>query len=178
MTQTVSTVSKSMAYDNAAYLARVSVQLLRVAGAAGVTAKYVAHANLIAYALTVNPSAAGTSTYTYSGANGSSTVAVAADQLSLIVVTNTAAAGATVALATSSYGPYTVTGSFNAAGTYTNQIGAYSQLQLNTNTGTAGLGGIVIPQGATYFVQGGTDATAAEAVTLDYNIQPLAAVPA
>src|SRR5580704_19294373 len=98
MTQTLNTVSKSMGYDNAAYVARQSAQLLRVAGAAGVTAKYVAHAALIAYALTVNPSAAGTSTYTFSGANGSSTVAVAADQLSLIVVTNTASANATVAL--------------------------------------------------------------------------------
>src|SRR5882762_2030665 len=172
MTQTLTTVLKSMGYDHPAYTGRNSVQLLRVAGAAGVTAKYVAHAALVAYALMVNPSAAGTSTYTFSGANGSSTVAVAADQLSLIVVTNTAAAGATVALATSSYGRYTVTGSFNAAGTYTNQVGAPCQIQLNTNTGTGGLGGIVIPQGASYFVQGGTDATAAEAVTMDYNIQP------
>lgn len=178
MTQTISTVSKSAGYDHPAYTARQGIFLLRVAGAAGVTSKYTAHAALIAYSLSVNASAAGTSTYTYSGANGSSTIAVAADQLSLIVVANTAAPNATVALSTTSYGPFTVTGSFNAAGTFTNQVGAQSQIQLNTNTGTGGLGGVVIPQGASFFVQGGTDATAAAAVTLDYNIQPLAAVPA
>jgi hypothetical protein len=178
VTQTIATVLKSAGYDHPAYTTRQSIFLLRVAGNGGVTAKYVAHAALVAYALTVNPSAAGTSTYTFSGANGSSTVAVAADQLSLIVVTNTASPGATVALSTTSYGPYTVTGSFNAAGTFTNQIGAPCQIQLNTNTGTGGLGGIVIPQGASFFVQGGTDATAAEAVSMDYNIQPLAAIPA
>jgi len=177
MTQTIASTQKSAGYDNPAYTARQAAFLVRAAGAAGVTAKYAAHAALILYGLTVNITAAGTSTYTYSGANGSSTVAINADQLSLIVVQNTGGTGS-VALSTTSYGPWTVGGQYNASGTYTGQVGAYQQIQINTNTGTAGLGGVVVPVGASFYVQGGTDATAASEITIDYNIQPLAAVNA
>jgi hypothetical protein len=178
MTQQAST-QKSMGYDHPAYTARQGVFLSRAAGANGVTAKYAAHAALLAYALNVATLVAGTSTYTYTNGAGVATVAVASDQLSLIVVTNTASAGATVALSTSTYGPYAVTGSFiGAGGTNTNQVGAFSQIQLNAQAGTGGLGGVVIPAGSTFFIQAGTDATAAEGVTLDYNIQPLAGVAA
>jgi hypothetical protein len=180
MVTQVATVPKSMGYDHPAYTTRQAALFVRAAGAAAVTAKYVAHANLIAYAATVYTQAVGaaTSSYTFTGINGSATVAALSDQISLIVVVNTAAPGVTVGLATTSYGPWTITGNFVASGTYTNQIGQNQQIQLNTNSGTAGLGGIVIPQGAQYYFQGGTDTGAAEAITLDYNIQPLAAVGA
>ena len=176
---TIASTLKSAGYDNPAYVTRQSVFLLRAAGAAGVSAKYVAHANLLAYALTINSIAVGnaTSSYTFTGVNGSATVAALSDQLSLIVVQNTGGTGS-VALSTTSYGPWVVTGAYLNTGTYTNQIGQTQQIQINTNSGTAGLGGVLIPEGALFYVQGGTDTGASEAVTIDYNIQPLAAVPA
>jgi hypothetical protein len=178
MTQIASTL-KSAGYDNPAYVTRQAAFLVRGAGAAAVSAKYVAHANLLLYAATVYSQVVGnaTSSYTFTGVNGSATVAALSDQLSLIVVVNTGGTGS-VALATTSYGPWVVTGAYLNTGTYTNQIGQNQQLQLNTNSGTAGLGGILVPEGAVFFVQGGTDTGAIESVTIDYNIQPIAAVPA
>lgn len=180
MTSQIATVLKSAGYDHPAYTTRQSVFLVRAAGANGVSAKYVAHANLVVYAITTNTVAVGaaTSSYTFTGVNGSATVAALSDQLSLIVVTNTAAGNATVALSTASYGPWTITGAFLNTGTYTNQVGQTQQVQINTASGTAGLGGIVIPQGSLFYIQAGTDTAAAEAITVDYNIQPLAAIPA
>jgi hypothetical protein len=180
VTQTIASTLKSAGYDNPAYVTRQSCFLVRGAGNAAKTALYVAHANLLAYAATINVTAVGqaTSSYTYSGANGSATVAALSDQLSLIVVLNTAVGTASVSLQTTSYGPWTVSGAFLSSGTYTNQVGQNQQIQLNTNTGTGGLGGILIPEGAQFFFQGGTDTTAVESITMDFNIQPLAAVPA
>lgn len=120
-----------------------------------------------------------TSSYTFTGANGSATVAALSDQLSLYVVTNTSTGTASVSLTTATYGPWVVTGQYLASGTYTNQIGQTQQLQLQgTASGTAALGGILIPEGSLFYFQGGTDTGATESITMDYNIQPLAAVPA
>jgi hypothetical protein len=179
VTQIASTL-KSMGYDHPSYTARQAVQFVRPAGANGLSNKYVAHANLIVYAATVYTQAVGnaTSSFTYTGVNGSATVAALSDQLTLVVVTNTAASGTTVGLATTSYGPWAVTGNFISSGTYTNQVGQNQQIQINTNSGTAGLGGVLIPEGSMFYIQGGTDTGAIESVTVDYNIQPLAAVPA
>jgi hypothetical protein len=178
MTQ-INSTQKSMGYDNPAYVTRQSFQLgTLTAGASGQSSKCVAHANLVAYSISAYTNVVGTSTYTYTGPNGSSTIGIAAQQLSLIVVSNTASVGSSVSLSTTTYGPYVLGGQFGAAGTFTNQVGAFSQAQLNTNTGTAGLGGIVIPQGSYFYVVSGTDATATETVEVDYQIQPLAAVPA
>lgn len=170
-------VLKSMGYDHPSYTARQAFSSIMAAGSAGVSGKFQAHANLVLYGLNSYTTVAGTSTYTYT-AGGTGTVAVAATQLSLIRITNTASAGATIALSTSTYGPYTVGGGFVSGGTQTNQVGGYSQFQLNTNTGTAGLGGVPITQGDQIYVVNGTDATAVELVTIDYQIQPLAAVVA
>jgi hypothetical protein len=103
-------------------------------------------------------------------------VVVAATQLSLIRITNTATPGATIALSTSTYGPYTVGGQFITTGTITNQVGAYTQWQLNSNTGTGGYGGISLNQGDQFYVVNGTDLTAVELTTIDYQITPLAGV--
>jgi hypothetical protein len=178
MSNTINASLKSMGYDHPAYTARQGIFLLRAAGANGVSAKYVAHANLIAYGLSYNTIAIGnaTSSYTFTGPNGSATVAAVADQVSLIVVSTVSNTTGTFSGATATYGPYTITGQYLASGTYTNQVGQLGQLQLNTNSGTAGLGGIVIPQGSLFYIQGGTDTAASEAITMDYNIQPLAAV--
>ncbi len=180
MVTQINTVLKSMGYDHPAYTTRQAAFLLRAAGANGVSAKYVAHANLIAYALTYNTIAIGnaTSSYTFTGQNGSATVAAVSDQVSLIVVSTVSNSAGTFSGSTATYGPYAITGQYLASGTYTNQVGQIGQIQLNTNSGTGGLGGIVIPEGSLFYIQGGTDTAASEAITMDYNIQPLAAVPA
>jgi hypothetical protein len=164
---------KNMGYDHPSYTTRQLLgQSIMAAGSAGVSAKFVAHAAMILFGLNTFTTVAGTSTYTYTQ-GGTATVAVAATQLSVIRITNTASAGATVGLSTSTYGPYTIGGAFVTAGTLTNQVGAYSQFQLNTNTGTAGLGGVPINQGDQIYVVNGTDATAVELVAIDYQITPI-----
>jgi hypothetical protein len=164
---------KSMGYDHPSYTTRqLLFQSIMTAGSGGVSGKFLAHANMILFSLNAYTTIAGTSTYTFT-AGGTGTVAVAATQLSLIRITNTASAGATIALSTSTYGPYTVGGSFVGGGTQTNQVGAYSQFQLNTNTGTAGLGGVPINQGDQVFIVNGTDLTAVELVAVDYQLAPI-----
>lgn len=177
---------KSMAYDHPSYLTRVgSFNSIMVAGSGGVSGKFVAFANMLLFGLTTFSTVAGTSTFTGglvggpSGVNATTGVAVAATQLNLIRITNTAAAGATIALSTTTIGPFTVGGVFlGAGGTATNQIGASNQFALNTTAGTAGLGGVQINQGDQIFVVNGTDATAVELVSIDYQILPLASVVA
>lgn len=166
---------RSMGYDHPAYLARLAFSSIMVAGSGGVSGKFVAHANLVIFGLTTYTTIVGTSTYTYT-AGGTSTVAVAASQLSLIRITNTASAGATIALSTTTYGPFTVGGSFVTSGTLTNQVGAVSQFQINTNSGTSGYGGVPINLGDQVFIVNGTDATAVELVQIDYQILPGAGV--
>jgi hypothetical protein len=174
-----------MAYDNPAYIARGQFTSIMTAGSGGVSGKFVAFANMLLFGLQTFTTVAGTSTFTGglvggpSGVNATTGVAVAATQLNLIRITNTASAGATVALSTTTVGPFTVGGSFlGAGGTATNQIGGANQFALNTTAGTAGLNGLAINQGDQIFVVNGTDATAVELVTIDYQILPGAAVVA
>lgn len=176
---------KNMAYDAPTYISRQSLNSVMVAGSGGVSTKFTAYANLLLFSLNTSTITAGTSTYTGglvggpTGVNATTGVAVAATQLSLIRITNTAAAGATVALSTTTVGPFTVGGSFlGAGGTATNQIGASNQFALNTSAGTAGLGGLAINAGDTFYVVNGTDVTAVETVSIDYQVQPLASVVA
>lgn len=173
---------KSMAYDHPSYTTRqLFFESIMTAGSAGVSGKFVAHANLILFGLNTYTTIAGTSTYTYTQ-GGTSSVAVAATQVSVIRITGTQSATASIALSTSTYGPYTVGGNYltlsTATNTLTNQVGAYSQFQLNTSTGTAGYGGISINAGDQIYVVNGTDATAVELVAIDYQIVPLAGVMA
>lgn len=176
---------KSMAYDNAAYIARGTFNSIMTAGSAGVSAKFTAFANMLLFSLNTYTTIAGTSTYTGGlvggppGVVAASGVAVAATQLNLIRITNTASSGATVALSTTTVGPFTVGGSFlGAGGTATNQIGGVNQFALNTTTGTAGLNGLAINQGDQIYIVNGTDATAVELVSIDYQVLPGASVVA
>lgn len=171
----VAATQKSMGYDHPSYTTRQSYQSIMTAGSAGVSAKFQAFAALTLFSLNAYTTVAGTSTYTQT-VGGVTTVVVAATQLSLIRITNTATPGATIALSTSTYGPFTVGGQFITSGTITNQVGAYTQYQLNTNTGTGGYGGIQLNQGDQFYVVNGTDATAVELVAIDYQITPLAGV--
>lgn len=148
-------------YSDPAYLVRQSQAFGPVAaGNAGVTTKFVAFANLQAYGISLNTVTLGTSTYssTQSG-----------QQISLLVVTNTSTT-VTVALATSTYGPFLAGGQGTAAA----QVGGYNQYALNTNTATTGFGGVPVPQGAIWYCVSGTDATAVTNCTVDYQVQPLA----
>lgn len=180
VTQQNSTL-KSMGYDHPSYTAREAIFLLRAAGANGVSAKYVAHANLLVFGLTYSTIAIGnaTSSYTFTGVSGSATVAAVSDQVSLIVISTVSNTTGTFSGATATYGPYAITGQYLASGTYTNQVGQIGQIQIQgTASGTAALGGVLVPEGSLFYIQGGTDTAASEAITVDYQIQPLAAVPA
>lgn len=164
---------KSFGYDHPAYVTRQAfAPFINAAGSGGISAKYTAHANLILYGVQATTQVAGTSTYTYTQ-GGTATVAVAATQISMIRVFNTASAGATIALSTQTYGPYTIGGAFIVNGTLTNQVGAFSQFQLNTNTGTAGYGGIALNAGDQFWIVNGTDGTSIVNATIDYNIAPI-----
>lgn len=166
----------SLAYDNPAYTARGTYNSIMTAGSGGVSAGFVAFANMALFSLTTHTTVAGTSTYTtglVGGPPGVGTAgpAVAATQLSLIRITNTATSGATVALSTTTIGPFTVAGSFlSAAGTATNQVGASNLFSLNTGTGQSG--GVRINRGDRIYVVNGTDATAVELVSIDYAVLP------
>lgn len=167
---------KSMGYDHPAYTTRQSYAATTAAGAGGVSAKFVAYAALTLFGLNVQTLVAGTSTYTYTQ-GGTATVAVAAQQLNLIRITDTNTTGVGVpTLSTSTIGPFTQGGRVAANGTLTNAIGAFSQFQLNTATGTAGFGGVNINQGDQFYIVSGTDATGTVLAQIDYQVTPLAGV--
>ena len=175
---------KNMAYDNAAYIARGAYTSLTTAGSGGVSGKFVAHSNLLLFSLSAFTTVASTSTYTatqyynYGGStNTSATVHVNASQLSLIRITNTAAAGVAPALSTSTIGPFYVD-TLYANGTATGQIGSTAQVALNTSTGSAGLNGLAINQGDQIYIVNGTDASSVNLVTIDWQVTPLSNVVA
>lgn len=173
-------LTRNMAYDHPAYTARaLEYTTVIAAGASTAGTKFVAFANILLIGATVFCTTAGTSTYTTGLANNSpaATVAVAAQQFSLIRITNTAASGATAALSTSTYGPYTVGGNFVASGTATCQAGAFSSFQLaGQGTATNVNGGIALNAGDQFYLVSGTDATFAGLGCIDGQIAPLASV--
>ena len=172
---------KNAAYDNSVYVSRATFGGITAAGSGGVSPKFVAHANLLLFGLNAYTTIAGTSTYTatqyYNTGTNSATVHVAATQLSLIRITNTAATGVAPALSTSTVGPFTID-QYYANGTATGGVGVYAQFALNTSTGTAGLNGVAINQGDQIYVVNGTDTSAVNLISIDYQVQPLANVVA
>jgi hypothetical protein len=175
-----------MAYDHPAYTARFSHAFpALVAGASGVTSKFVAFTGLTVFALVASAVLAGSSTYTLW--NGTVTqVSVGNDTVQLMRVMNSAPLGTTPSLTTATYGPFSVNNSITAAGTttnssapgYTNYIQLYGtgttgQLQAGSN---AGNGGIQVNQGDQLYILRGTDATAVTAVALEFGVTPLANV--
>ena len=168
---------KNAAYDNAAYIARGTFASVTAAGSGGVSGKFVAHAALLVYGLNAYTTTAGTSTYTntqfYNNGTNSASVHAATTQLSLIRITNTASTGVAPSLSTSTIGPFTVDTYF-ANGTGTGQVGCYAQFALNTSTGSAGLNGVAISQGDQIYVVNGTDASAVNLISIDYQVLPLA----
>lgn len=168
---------KSMAYDHPAYIDRKQgFESIMTAGSGGLGLKFVAFAALSLFALHALVTTAGTSTATAT-VNGTATVHINAQALNVIVIQNTASAGVAPSLSTSTIGPL-YADQLYANGTYTGGIGAYASLPLNTATGSAGLGGLQVPEGAQFYVVSGTDATAVALTAIDYQIQPLAQVTA
>lgn len=145
------------------------------AASGGVTSKFVTHAALLLMSLNTFQTVAGTSTYTNT-VTGVGTATINGQQLSLIIIQNTASSGATAALSTTTVGPFIAGGGFVGGGTGTGQIGGINQFALNTTAGTAGQGGIPVPQNAQVYVVSGTDATAVNLITIDYQIAPGAGV--
>lgn len=142
------------------YLARQDANLGSVtAGSGGQTSKFVTFANLMLFSLTTYQVTLGTSTY--AGPNGTNTGS--GQQLSVIIVQNTSTT-TTVALATTTIGPFLAGGQGTVG-----QIGGSNQFALATS---GQQGGVPVSQGAQVYVVSGTDATAVNAVTLDYSIAP------
>ncbi len=172
--------TKNMAYDHAAYIARLTHGLgQNTAGASTNFSKFVAFTGLTVFSITASQITAGTSTYT--AWNGTATtIAINGDSFSAIVVRNSAAAGATPSLTTSTYGPYALS-LYNgtATGTQTNVAGATVNVALGTATGAAAptvTGGFTVNQGDTVHIVRGTDATAVAAYAIEYGVTPLSNV--
>lgn len=153
------------------YLARQDILGVVAAGSGGTSVKFLAYAAVVLFSLTAATVTLGTSTYTQT-VNGTATGTGTASgqQLWVAIVTNTSTTS-TVALATTSIGPFLAGGQGSAA-----QVGGVNQWALNTNTGTSGYGGVLVPQGAQVFVITGTDATAVTNCTVDYQVAPQAPV--
>jgi hypothetical protein len=186
--------SRSMGYDHPAYLARLAHAFpVTSAGSGAVTGKFTAFANLQILALVATPTAMGTSTYANLW-NGTATIstAVGAQTVAVIRVFNTAAAGATPALGTATYGPFvlslydgtsTNTQTSSAKPGFTNYIPLYGS---STGTGTTtgvmqagtatGAGGFSVNQGDALYCVQGTDATSIGCYALEYAVTPLASV--
>ena len=158
---------KSMAYDHAAYLAREIISLpVSSAGSGALFGKFTAFTSMLVMSVGVSLQAAGTSTYTLSG-----TATNPASQFSVIRVFNTSTT--TIALSTSTYGPFTCGGPFS------NAIGGYSNFAVN-NTGSlpanAVPGGISVNAGDQIYCVNGTDATVTYLPQWEVAVAPLANV--
>lgn len=138
------------------------------------TFKFVAYSAFQAYGLTTYLDTIGTSTYT--AANGTvttgGTATTSSQTVSVYVVSNTSTT-ATVALSTTTYGPYVAGGAQSPA-----QAGAANYYVLNSSAGVAGYGGVPVNAGSEVYFQSGTDATAKVTATIDYQLTPLSAVTA
>lgn len=157
-------------YDHPAYTIRNAFSSTVAAGSGGVSAKFICRANLILYGLYTQTLILGTSTYTNT-VTGVGTATVSGQQLSLIRITNTASFGATIALSTTTIGPFIAGGNFAAGGTGTAQVGGFNVFALATS-GQAG--GVSVNMGDQVYVVSGTDATASTATNIDYQVAPLA----
>ena len=152
----------SRSVQDPSYTARQDANLGAVAaGSGGQTSKFVAFANLLLFSVTGVLTTAGTSTYT----QGGTATGGGPQQISVITIVNTSSTTAP-ALSTSTFGPFLIGGTATAA------VGGANQYALNTNTSTAGYGGIPLPQGAQMYCVSGTDATAVSVLTVDYQIAP------
>lgn len=172
---------KSMGYDHPSYLTRQSVALGALTGAAGVTTKFVAFANMAIFAVNITCTVTGTTTL-QNTVTGTATATVSSALFNFIRITNTGGTGAPAA-STSTIGPFYVGGTFASGGTGTAGVGGFNQYNINTVTGTnpygtGYYGGLSINAGDIVYLVNGTDATVSSVASLDYQVQPLANVVA
>jgi hypothetical protein len=179
--------TKNMGYDHAAYIARLSHSFgANTAGAAWVTGKFIAFTALTVFAVNATLVTLGSSTHT--AWNGTATTtSILSGQYSVIRIMNTAAAGATPALSTATYGPFSIA-LYNgtATGTQTNAAGFTNNVALSgtATTGTAqagsntATGGFTVNQGDQLYIVGGTDASIVAGFSLEYGVTPLSNVTA
>jgi hypothetical protein len=166
---------KSMAYDNAATVARLVHNFgMNAAGAGSATqfSKFVAFTNLLVFAVEAATSAVSTSTQTLWNGTGT-VVSIAADNFSVIHVNNG------TAVTTATHGPFSLS---TGTATTTATVGIVTRVQLS-GTGTATVqqgasvdGGFVMQPGDTLQIVRGTDATAVSVFAAEYSIQPNALV--
>ena len=165
-------------YDHASYLTRGYWNATVAAGASSST-KFVAHSALQLMSVTVALTAAGTSTYTktqyYNNGTNSLTVHANNNQYTVTRIYNTAASGAAASFATATLAQFSpdIYSTVNS-GTSTGVVGSWFTQALNSSTGTAGLFGTAINAGDVINIVGGTDATAAAVLVVDWQVQPLA----
>lgn len=159
------------------YAARQDANLgVAAAGAAAQSQKFLVFAASRLFSVMSSLVLAGTSTYTTT-VNGTGTVRLTGQQYSVIVIQNTATSGQTAQLSTQTYGPFLAGGNFSSGnGTQTGQVGGIDQYVLNTGSGTAGYGGVLVAPGSIVYCVSGTDATASSAFTIDYQLDTSAGV--
>lgn len=168
-------LTRNMAYDHPAYLARQQYAYgQNAAGASTNFGKFVAFSALQVYSIAAAAITAGTSTQTQF--NGTGTVVnINGDQFYAIHVFNG------TAISTATHGPFSLsTGTATTtttAGIWTtvalSGTGTTGNVQAGTNTST---GGIALNAGDTLHILRGTDATAVSAYAIEYAVQPLASV--
>ena len=152
--------TKSMSYDNPAYLARQSESYgATTAGAAAVTPKFTAFTNLHVYSILSTTFVAGTSTYTAWNGTATVTTTGTGDTVAGIKVSGTT---------TSTYGPFAL----NAV------AGGYNRIQISgTGVGSSTAdGGVAMNPGDTFHIVRGTDATAVQVPVIEYAVDPNASI--
>jgi hypothetical protein len=161
---------KSMAYDNAAYVSRLSHAFgQNTAGASTAFSKFNAFTNLHVYSVAASAIIAAVGTQT--SWNGTGTVvAINADTFNVIQVNNGSA------ITTATHGPFNISTGTN---TVTSTVGMWTRVQLSGN-GTGNVqagsstadGGIALQPGDTLHILRGTDTTGVSAFALEYTIDP------
>jgi hypothetical protein len=187
-------VLRSLAYDDPAYLTRVTAPGVTVAsGGSALSAKFYAWTQLQVYGFTAVVTAVGTSTYT---ANGTGTTS--AQTYSPVVILNTNTTGTAITLNTSTTGTFIVGGTaspgtnvnvqglggyiqgaqtyaFNTlGGTNTTQIWGTATYSYGYPGGGAGggQGGFPMNPGDSIYFVSGTDATATATIYMQYSVSP------
>ena len=135
--------------------------------------KWLAYANSYVYSLNLLLDTVGTGTYTGTGqtlgvTNGTTTSTLG-QTIAVFAILNTSTT-TTPSLSTTTFGTYVAGGTAATA-----LAGQYSSFALNTAVSG---GGFPVPQGSEISFVGGADATAIVAVSLDFQLAPLAAVTA
>ena len=151
---------KSMMYDHPAYIARLSHSYgANAAGAASVTAKFVAFTAMHVFSINATSFVVGTSTYTAWNGTATVTTTGTGDQISGIKVSGTS---------TSTYGPYALSA----------VQGSFERIQISqSGVGSATAdGGVALAAGDTFHLVRGTDATAVEVTAIEYAIDPNASI--